>query len=195
MGSYPAFELLKAEQDWIKYKQGFVYCFELECLKCGTQIPKQSSLYKLATFLDENYILRVRSRLEQSSFAIDEINPVILPTQSKFTKLLILREHNKIHHVGVSATLAKIRNMFWIPKGRKVVKKVLKNCLICNRDSVKSAKQITTQLPKDRILENSPFTVSGVDFTGSVFLRSRKDTQQRSHIAFFTCGVTRALHI
>ncbi|GBM90538.1 hypothetical protein AVEN_253438-1, partial [Araneus ventricosus] len=61
--------------------------------------------------------------------------------------------------------------------------------------SLKPAQQITAQLPKNRILENPPFTVTGIDFTGPVIIRSGKESNQKSYITLFTCAVTRALHL
>ncbi|GFU31945.1 integrase catalytic domain-containing protein [Nephila pilipes] len=118
-----------------------------------------------------------------------------LPNQSKFTELLMFRVLNEVCHGGVSATLAKIRSRYWIPIGRQIVKRVLKDCLICRKYYLKPAQQITAQLPKNRVFENPPFTVTGIDFTGPDILRSGKDSQQKSYIALFICAVTRALHI
>ncbi|GBM88096.1 hypothetical protein AVEN_99788-1, partial [Araneus ventricosus] len=195
VGPCSAAELLEAEQDWIKFEQNLVYSSELERIKSGKQISKNSSLYKLAPYLDDNNVLRVRGRLEESEFSSNEIHPIILPKQSKFSELLIRREHNKVCHGGVSATLSKIRSRYWIPKGRQIVKRVLRDCLICRKYSLKPAQQITAQLPKNRILENPPFTVTGIDFTGPVIIRSGKESNQKSYITLFTCAVTRALHL
>ncbi|GBN74844.1 hypothetical protein AVEN_232280-1 [Araneus ventricosus] len=195
VGPCSAAELLEAEQDWIKFEQNLVYSSELERIKSGKQISKNSSLYKLAPYLDDNNVLRVRGRLEESEFSSNEIHPIILPKQSKFSELLIRREHNKVCHGGVSATLSKIRSRYWIPKGRQIDKRVLRDCLICRKYSLKPAQQITAQLPKNRILENPPFTVTGIDFTGPVIIRSGKESNQKSYITLFTCAVTRALHL
>ncbi|GFS66560.1 uncharacterized protein NPIL_53281 [Nephila pilipes] len=146
-----------------------------------------------APFLDDNNVLRVRGRFEESEFSTNEIHPILLPNQSKFTELLIFRECNKAYHGGVCATLAKIRSRYWMPRGRHTVKKVLKDCLICRKYYLKTAQLITAQLPKNKVLENPPLTVTGIDFTGLNF-RSEKDSQQKFYITLFTCVDTRALH-
>ncbi|GFU30967.1 integrase catalytic domain-containing protein [Nephila pilipes] len=109
-------ELLEAEQDWIKYEKNLVYSSELQCIKGVKPISKTSSLYKFAPFLDDNNVLRVRGRLAESEFSSNEIHLILLPNQSKFTELLIFREHNKVCRGGASATLAKIRSRYWIPR-------------------------------------------------------------------------------
>ncbi|GFU32784.1 integrase catalytic domain-containing protein [Nephila pilipes] len=74
------------------------------------------------------YLLSARlskqDRLEENEFSSNEIHPIFLPSQSKFTELLIFREHNKVCLGGVSSTLAKIRSRYWIPRSRQIVKRV-----------------------------------------------------------------------
>ncbi|XP_054721896.1 uncharacterized protein LOC129231540 [Uloborus diversus] len=138
--------------------------------------------------------MRLGGRLEFSEFSLDNKHPVILPTTSAFTRLIVLKEHEKIMHGGTSATLAKIRSRFWIPKGRQLIKKIIKNCLICQKYLAKPADQMTEPLPKDRIQESPPFSNCGIDFAGPVYVKNYKD-MQKSYIVLFTCAVTRAVHL
>ena len=52
-------------------------------------------------------------------------------SDSYFTKLLIWECHENVHHFGVESTLNKLRQNYWIIKGRKTVKKVISKCIIC----------------------------------------------------------------
>ncbi|XP_035222679.1 uncharacterized protein LOC118195460 [Stegodyphus dumicola] len=90
------------------------------------------------------------------------------------------------------ATLLKVRNKFWISKGRQVVKKVINAYLVCKKFAVKPAKQLTGQLPRDRVVQSNPFTVVGIDLTGAVTIREKADNHKKVYIALFTCAVTRA---
>ena len=49
-------------------------------------------------------------------------------------------------------------------------------------------------LPKLRVQEAIPFSVTGVDFTGPLYVRSENGTT-KSYICLFTCAVTRAVHL
>ncbi|GFR24658.1 transposable element Tcb2 transposase [Trichonephila clavata] len=80
--------------------------------------------------------------------------------------------------------------LYWIPQ---LIRKI-NRCLACKKYSVKSADQLSGQLPRDRISESPPFTVIGVDFTGPVYVKLGNDTE-KSYIALYTCAVTRAVHI
>ncbi|GBO05356.1 hypothetical protein AVEN_94134-1 [Araneus ventricosus] len=115
--------------------------------------------------------------------------------ESKYTDLLILQEHNRGFHLGVIATLSRLRERFWIPKGRQSVKSVLKSCLVCHKYSAKPARQQTRQLPKYRVVACPPFTTVGIDFTGAITVKTTGGALQKVYIVLFTCAVTRAVHL
>ncbi|GFX03422.1 integrase catalytic domain-containing protein [Trichonephila clavipes] len=87
-----------------------------------------------------------------------------------------------------------LRRKFWIPKGRQLVKKVIKKCLICRKYSLKPANQITAQLPKDRLLENTPLEICGLDFAGPILYKCDKEVK-KCYFAIFTCARTRGIHL
>ncbi|GBM72540.1 hypothetical protein AVEN_78430-1, partial [Araneus ventricosus] len=78
---------------------------------------------------------------------------------------LVTREHERIGHCGVSATLTQLRKKYWIPKGRQLVKTMIRICLICKKYNAKPADQLSGQLPRDRISQSPPFQIVGIDFT------------------------------
>ena len=57
-------------------------------------------------------------------FVFDNKNPLLLRSNSYFTKLIILRSHEKVFHSGLEATLSNVRMKSWIIKGRQTVKTV-----------------------------------------------------------------------
>ena len=70
---------------------------------------QDKTLQELKTFANENSIVCVGGRLQNSSLDLELIHPIILPkTGSTFT--MIARDcHNTIAHVGRSATMHEIR--------------------------------------------------------------------------------------
>ena len=83
---------------------------------------------------------------------------------------------------------------FWINKRRKLVKKVIHNCLIFRKYSAKPATQNSGQIPRDRLNETPPFCTTGIDFTGTVYVKTEQKIS-KCYIALFTCAVTRAVHL
>ncbi|GFX24270.1 uncharacterized protein TNCV_1366491 [Trichonephila clavipes] len=52
---------------------------------------------------------------------------------------------------GAEATLANIRNSFWIPSVRNVVRKILRTCITCRKVSAKGSQQLMADLPAARV--------------------------------------------
>ena len=60
--------------------------------------------------------------------------PIILPKNSKFTELVVKRYHKLVFHNGVHQTLKQMKANFWITKARTYIRRIIKKCIICNRD-------------------------------------------------------------
>ena len=89
-------EIEKAENEWIK------------CAQKGLQDNSDYKKYKEQLgIVSENGILVCKGRLEFSELEMSTKNPIILPKNDKFTKLLVMDCHQKVHHCKVNATLAE----------------------------------------------------------------------------------------
>ncbi|GFQ76371.1 integrase catalytic domain-containing protein [Trichonephila clavata] len=134
-------------------------------LKRNEQLRCSSEIKSLVPYLGEDNLLRITGRLLEADLCFGEKHPVILPRHCKFTELLVIREHERIGHCGVSATLTQLRKTYWIPKGRQLVKTIIRIYLICKKYNAKPADQLSGQLPRDRITQSPPFQIVGIDFT------------------------------
>ncbi|GFR28152.1 integrase catalytic domain-containing protein [Trichonephila clavata] len=144
-------EIQNAEYFWLKYVQYEFYSAEILTLKRNEQLRCSSEIKSLVPYLGEDNLLRITGRLLEADLCFGEKHPVILPRHCKFTELLVIREHERIGHCGVSATLTQLRKNYWIPKGRQLVKTIIRICLICKKYNAKPADQLSGQLPRDRI--------------------------------------------
>ncbi|GFX66475.1 integrase catalytic domain-containing protein [Trichonephila clavipes] len=97
-------------------------------------------------------------------------------------------------HGGTASTLAQVRSNYWVPKGRQLVKKVIKKYFICSKYLVKPTDQLTSPLPSDSINQTPSFSVCGLDFVGPLYVNNFGELQ-KSYIILFTCTVTGALHL
>ncbi|GFW65083.1 integrase catalytic domain-containing protein [Trichonephila clavipes] len=187
-------EIQNAEYFWLKCVQSEFYSAEILALKQNEQLRSSSEIKSLVPYLDENNLLRLTGRLLEADLCFGEKHPVILPRRCKFTELLVIREHERIGHCGVSATLTQLRKKYWVPKGRQLVKTMILICLVCKKYSAKPADQLSGQLPRDRITQSPPFQVVGIDFTGAILVKDNQGTR-KSYVSLFTCAVTRAVHL
>ncbi|XP_048576166.1 uncharacterized protein LOC125557540 [Nematostella vectensis] len=124
--------------------------------------------------------------------------PIILPRDHKLTTLIIKQVHEKAIHGGVSMTMSLVREKFWVPKLRAQVKRVIHNCNKCKRYRIKPVltpgSTASAQLPSFRTEFSEPFDVTGVDFAGPIYYRTKSE-QGKAYIALFTCAATRAVHL
>ncbi|XP_054706599.1 uncharacterized protein LOC129216409 [Uloborus diversus] len=187
-------ELIETENHLIRLEQKIFFKEDYESLKNGDPIQKDSDLFNFLPFMDENEIIRLGGRLEFAELSTEERHPIILPKRSWLTFLITRREHEKMMHGGTACTLARIRQRFWIPKGRQLVKSVIKKCLICQKYLSKAANQITAPLPFDRSNASPPFSVCGLDFAGPIYVKIFKEVR-KSYIVLFTCAITRSIHL
>ena len=88
-----------------------------------------------------------------------------------------------------------LRQTFWITSIRQYVRKLLRRCVTCRKvQGTAFRTPDPAPLPKLRVQEAIPFSVTGVDFTGPLYVRSENGIT-KSYICLFTCAVTRAVHL
>ena len=102
------------------------------CLGKGPTDKKPPLLVsQLNLFFDENGIIRACSRIRNSSILDSANNPVLLPTRNRYTELLTWEYHYRMLHSGIRDTFNATRQKYWILKGRSVVMRVLRPCIVC----------------------------------------------------------------
>ena len=91
-----------------------------------------------------------------------------------------------------------MRSKFWIfCQGKKTVKRVLRNCVICKRFRVRPVlPPLSPHLPDFRIIISSYSSqFIGLDFAGPLLIKSRKENALKTYVFLFTCTSSRALHL
>ena len=162
---------------------------------------KSAQFRHLNMFIDDLGILRCRGRLEHSSLPTSAKKPILLPKKSAFTFLLIASIHKAMFHASARQTLASVRNDYWIPHGRSVVRSVLNRCQLCRRVEGGPFKlPASPALPSQRVVRDHPFSTTGVDYFGPLFIKhvnpaAPDETTMKVWICLFTCAVTRAIHL
>ena len=153
-----------AERFLIQITQKRYYAKELHDLVSGN-ISKSSSLLKLSPFLDKEGIIRVGGRANKGTLlSYEEKHPIILPKESHLSRLLVIRHHQSSSHLGTTYTLASLRQTgYWIVSGMKLVKDVLKKCVVCKRLRGPAEKQLMGELPNERLTPTPPFVNVGMD--------------------------------
>ena len=123
-------------------------------------------------------------------------SPIYLPTRAVFTRKLVQKVHCETLHGGVGLTMAAVRERYWVPKLRSLVKSVRSECYGCKRFTTKPVTAPAPgQLPEDRTTVGAAFEVIGVDFAGPIRYKRSKKTEGKSYLAIFACSLSRAVHL
>ena len=91
--------------------------------------------------------------------------------------------------------MAAVRETYWIPKLRKLVKSVRGSCWGCKRfTAVPIVKPPPGNLPTDRT-GGAAFQVIGTDFAGPICYRMANKQEGKSYLLIFSCSLSRAVHL
>ena len=146
--------------------------------------------------VDQSGVLVCKGRLENADLDIGSKYPIIIPKDHRFTDLVIEDCHKRVFHNKLRSTLAELRSRFWVPRGRQQVKRVLNRCLTCKwLDAKALAAPNTAPLPDFRVAKSLPFSNTGIDFAGPLFVKTGQGDMRKAYIALFTCCVARAIHL
>ena len=151
---------------------------------------------QLRLFIDDAGDIRCSGRIHNAAICEDAKFPYLLPQKHPFTRLVVLDAHERLLHSGSSSTTNFLRKKCWIPAIRRCVQSVLRKCVVCRKVNGKSyPAPATPPLPRIRVEDSHPFTLTGVDFTGALYVREKNGQEAKAYICLFTCATTGAVHL
>jgi hypothetical protein len=99
-------------------------------------------------------------------------------------------------HGGIGMTMDEVRRRYWIPRLRRLVRKVRNQCHGCKRFRLSSyATPSTGVLPTTRTQGINPYQVIGVDYAGPIRYRKRNGRDGKSYVLLYACSLTRGIYI
>ncbi|XP_072380598.1 uncharacterized protein [Diabrotica undecimpunctata] len=155
-GALEVSELQNAEMKIIKLLQNSSFSSEIADLK-GNKIISNKSLLQFAPFLDKNEMLRVGGRLRYSEVTFDQKYPLLLPSKNHVVRLILKKEHLRLHHAGPQNTLSQVRLRYWPLNGLREIKRIVHECHVCFKFNAKPLAQIMSDLPKERLCSAQVF--------------------------------------
>ena len=137
--------------------------------------------------MDENGLIRVGGRLRRSSLEFGAVHPVLLSKTGNATKMIVRWCHERAAYSGRNVTPNEFRSSgYWVMQGNSVVRRIISKCVTCRRLKGKFREQFMTDLPSDRLQEESPFSYCGVDMFGPFHIKECWNTLKRYEV-LFTC--------
>ena len=108
---------------------------------------------------------------------------------------MVYNAHANQFHNGVNSTMTALRQTYWIPSIRQYIRKLLRRCVSCRKVIGQSYKvRDPPPLHKSRTAETDPFTKTGVDFTGALYVRDNT-RETKAYICLFMRAISRAVHL
>ena len=201
--SLTATEISQAESAWIRTVQRLSFGDEIYFIENGPDCSPPAYVVQFGLFLDDHHILRCKGRINNAIIPESTKKPVLLPSKHHFSDLVVQDVHKKVMHLGIRQTLITLRERFWVLRGREAVKRNLKKCITCRKhEGIAYNPPNTPDLPKERVSTEPPFTYTGLDFAGPLYVRDevRKVSPKvqevsKVFVCLFTCASTRAVHL
>jgi hypothetical protein len=106
--------------------QQMYYSKEIYRLRENRKLPKRSPLCTQAPFIDENGLIRLKTRLYNAPVPFERKQPIVLPARCHFTRLWIIHLHLKLLHANRLIISAHLSTGFHFTGGiQGVIKKVI----------------------------------------------------------------------
>lgn len=188
-------ELNQANDVVVRVVQAEAFPREIEDLKSKKEVKGTSCIAPLLP-IAVNGLLRVGGRLHNSTeLSVDEKHPIILPKRHHLTDLIVRDYLEVTAHGGRELVLCEIRRIFWIVRGRNLVKDAIRLCVKCRKMNARRLEQVIGPLPKPRLeAYNPPFTFTGVDLFGPLAVKWGRSTA-KTWGCLFTCMNTLAVYL
>ncbi len=190
-------EFLQAKNSLLRLLQQQSYPEVFSAIKSEKPLPKHHPLYKFIITSQDN-ILRIHSRVRDTSDI--NVSHLLIPLHAKstLTKLLLKTLHTTHFHAGVSAIHSILVSTYFIPGLRALLKHISRSCASCQRAYARPLTQQMGLLPPSHTTPSSPFTKTEIDFAGPFYLRqgyTRKPVTVKCYMAVFVCLSTKAVHL
>ena len=188
-------ELKYAQMCIIKLIQRHEYNKEIMQLTEKKQLQQGNRLLPLSPFVDQDGLLRVGGRIQQSSFLYGVKHPLIIPKKTHATHLIIGHYHKETCHQGRGITMNHIRSSgFWIIGCSNAVSSYIFKCVTCRKVRKTTESQMMSELPSERLEPSPPFTYCGVDCFGPFIVKDGRKCMKKYGL-IVTCFASRAIHI
>ena len=158
----------------------------------------QGELKRLCPVIREDGVVVVTGRVEKwFKYRYDDEELVVLPYNHRLSRLFAEYIHMDGGHLGVAATVSKIRLRVWIPKVRKLVQSIRSRCIFCNKRNKLPQEQNMVTLPIERLKPSPAWDSTSLDFFGPVEVRgeANKRSRGKAYGVLFNCLVSRAVYV
>ena len=176
--------------------QQFYYGDILSHIKDKAKGKRPAIIHQLGLYLDVDGLIRCRGRLQYAQLPRNTKFPILIPKESHLSTLIVRATHCMVLHGGVPETLTELRQSYWIPKGRELVKTEIRKCVTCSKVEGPPFRSVhSPPLPDIRVTRSQPFQVTGIDYAGPLYVCNANKEVSKVYICLFTCTAIRTVHL
>ena len=187
-----------AESYWIHQAQLASFQSEIDAIKSGRALHLSSKLLPYHPFLDSEDLLRVGGRINHAKLHFSKCHPILLSASHPFIRSMITFEHQRLLHTGPTLVSASLSREYCILNGRRMIRDVVRRCVICRHVDARTKPHLLGQLPMDRLSKGLVFDRVGIDYAGPILVKSgraRKPIVTKTYVAVFVCFSVKAVHL
>ena len=147
---------------------------------------------------DDNGVWRVGVRTERwIASTWNRQKFILLPKDAHVSVLIARYLHESGGHLGVAASISKVRSRFWIIGLRRLMKVIVQRCVRCRKKSKLLQSQMMSTLPVERLKPSPSFLTVGIDYFGPYATKGevQKRVRGKSFGVIITCFGCRAVYV
>ena len=147
---------------------------------------------------EEDGVIKVGGRTERWMASTWNGQRFILLPKESHVALIIARDmHEKGGHLGVAASMSKVRSRYWIIGLRSTMKRIVRECRHCKEKLKALQSQIMSPLPVERLKPSPPFYTVGLDYFGPIATKGEVQLRTRGKAfgVIWRCFTSGAVHV
>ena len=147
------------------------------------EVISKGEMKRLCPITRDDGVIVVGGRAEKwFRYRYDDEALVLLPYDHRFSRLFAEYTHKEGGHLGVAATVSKIRLRVWIPRITKMVKSIRFHCVDCKKRNKKLQEQRMACLPIERLKPAPALSFISLDFFGPFEVRGEVNKRSRGKV-------------
>ena len=167
---------------------------EMKSLKAEKQVPKVSKILQFSPFLDEERLIRVKSRIGKSQLDFNAKHPILLHWKHHAVELFLQNEHKDNQHEGTEHVRNTVQQKMRILGIQNALRSIKNKCITCRKGRAQTIAPVMAGLPEERLETSTAFTNVGVDYFGPFIVKIGR-RNEKQWCCLFTCLTMRTVHI
>ena len=124
------------------------------------------------------------------------VYPIYLSDNDLFTYKFVQQAHLTTLYGGVTLITTKVRETHWVPRLRRLMKKVIRSCWSSKRFQVQAYQSPPPgRLPPTRTQGVTPYKTVAVDFAELIKYHVTQKTDGKAYLVLYACSLTRGVYL